>query len=85
MDLRGDRAVIGAGWFDIEGEDGSGAAFAFVRSAGVWDLVDHLRPSDQAKHDYFGASAILTDYSALVSAPWHDHGGEIGSVYAFDF
>jgi len=77
--LDGNTAVVSAMREGTAGAD-SGAAYVFVRNAGVWSFQQRLAPSDAAGNDLAGFSAIQGD-TLLLGAPGKD--GQRGAVYVF--
>src|SRR6185503_19688910 len=65
--VSGDTAVVGA-IFDDDAGSGSGSAYVFVRSAGVWSQQQKLTASDAAASDSFGASVAVSGDTAVVGA-----------------
>ncbi|WP_438039111.1 MYXO-CTERM sorting domain-containing protein [Sorangium sp. So ce128] len=81
--LSGDTALVGAEGDDDAGQI-AGAAYVFVRSAGVWTQQAKLLASDGAESDYFGGSVALSGDTALVGASGDsDDGLSSGSAYVF--
>lgn len=83
VSVSGDTAVIGAwkdGFFNLPG-----AAYVFVRSAGVWTQQAKLLPSDGAADDQFGYSVALDGDTAVIGSPSDNHaaGADAGSAYVF--
>ena len=80
--IDGDTAVIGAIGADENGSN-SGAAYVFIRSAGVWTEQAKLTASDGAANDGFGRVAI-NGKTILVSAPRNgDAGSRPAAAYVF--
>ncbi|MGO9011834.1 MAG: FG-GAP repeat protein [Bryobacteraceae bacterium] len=64
VSVSGNTAVIGA-----DGKNGSqGAAYVFVRSAGVWSQQAELTASDGAAKDGFGSSVSLSGDTLVIGA-----------------
>lgn len=60
----------------------SGAAYVFVRSAGVWRQQAYLKASDSTSGIFFGSAVAASGDRIVVGAPWH--GGEMqGAAYVF--
>ena len=78
--VSGDTAVIGAREDDDAGS-GSGSAYVFVRSAGIWAEQAKLTASDAAADDAFGGSVAILGDTAVVAASGDDHYS--GAVYVF--
>ena len=78
--LFGDTALIGAP-VDDENGIGSGSAYVFTRSAGLWTEQAKLTASDGAAQDTFGYSLALDGDTALIGAWGDDQYG--GSAYVF--
>ena len=77
VSVSGDTAVIGA----TGANDGRGAAYAFVRSGGVWSQQQELTASDGAADDGLGNSVSVSGDTALLAAAWKST--EQGAVYVF--
>lgn len=79
--LSGDTALIGA-----RGVGGHGAAYAFVRSGGVWaQQGPALTGSDTAASDQFGDAVAVSGDTALVGASNKTIGNvaQLGAAYVF--
>jgi len=72
-----DTAVIGASGKN----NGQGAAYVFVRSGGVWNMLQELTASDGAARDNFGWSVSLDGNTALIGATGKSE--SVGAVYVF--
>ena len=82
--LSGDTALIGAPVDDDNGI-GSGSAYVFTRSGGVWTEQSKLTASDGAAQDTFAYSLALDGDTALIGA-WGDDQNDpasSGSAYVF--
>ena len=77
--LAGDTVVVGARYEDsnatgVNGNQAdnsatdSGAAYVFVRSAGVWSQQSYLKASGTGAYDEFGFSVAVNGDTALVGA-----------------
>lgn len=80
VDLVGDRIVTGANEAET-GEEDSGAAYVFVRSAGVWSEEAKLTPSLPDPNGQFGYTTGIHGDRIVVCAPNEDG---IGAVYSFE-
>ena len=80
VSLDGDLVIVGA-----DGDDGSaGAAYAYVRSGGLWTEQAKLTASDGASLDHFGASVALDgDTVSIGAVGGDDNGDQSGSAYLF--
>jgi hypothetical protein len=79
----GNTVVVGR-FADNENGPGSGSAYVFVRSAGVWTQQGKLLADDGATGDRFGSSVAVDGDTVLVGAPRDDDGGRAsGSAYVF--
>ena len=78
--IDGNTAIVGA-----PGDDhGQGAAYVFVRTAGVWGEPIKLTASDAAANDEFGASVAVDEDIVVVGAHRDDDNGDnSGSAYVF--
>jgi len=77
----GNTALVGAAY-----EAGTGSAYVFVRSGGVWSQQQKLTASDAQYADLFGRSVSLSSdgNTALVGAYYEDAGGSMaGASYIF--
>jgi hypothetical protein len=79
VDLDGDTLLVGA-----IGGNGSvsrgGAAYVFVREAGVWRQQAKLVPEDGVTDDWFGVTVALEGDLAIIGAPDRS----IGAVYVYE-
>ena len=68
--LDADTLVIGA-YGDDYGVDttDSGAAYVFVRAAGVWSQQAYLKPSNTERFDSFGRAVSVSGDTVVVGAP----------------
>ncbi|MEX0785839.1 MAG: FG-GAP repeat protein [Dehalococcoidia bacterium] len=83
VSVSGDTALVGALGDDDNGS-GSGSAYVFQDSGGVWSEQAKLTASDGAAFDTFGFSVSLSGDTALVSALLDDdNGADSGSAYVF--
>jgi hypothetical protein len=90
--VSGDRAVVGAPWFDLPhtGHDpeptDAGSAFVYVRWATTWSQDAVLALSDGYYNDWYGNGVGLSGQTAIVGAPWRDlAGGNTGGAYVYVF
>lgn len=105
--LSGDTLVVGAdaedsnavgvnGNADNDSDNDSGAAYVFVRAAGVWAQEAYLKASNTATNDHFGASLALFGDTLAVGAygedssavgvngdQGNDDAADSGAVYVF--
>lgn len=51
---------------------GSGAAYVFVRSAGVWSQQAYIKASNTNEHDCFGSSVAISGNTIAVGADYED-------------
>ncbi len=79
--LSGDVALIGAN----NGTQNTGAAYVFLRTAGVWTQQQELSASDAQTGDKFGSSVALNGATALIGAPAKTVGSNQlqGAAYVF--
>jgi hypothetical protein len=81
--LHGDRALVGAPG-DAQDGQGAGAAYVFVRQAGVWVFEQKLNAAGAAPGAGLGLSVALHDARAVVGAPRAaDVGTDSGAVVVF--
>ncbi|MGA9575458.1 MAG: HYR domain-containing protein, partial [Lysobacterales bacterium] len=67
VDIDGDTVVVGAEREDGDG-NASGAAYVFVREAGVWSHQQTLRASDASSSDQFGTDVAVSGNVIVVGA-----------------
>ena len=78
------KALVGAR-FDDDLGSGSGSAYIYELSGGVWTETNKLLASDGGANDDFGYSVCLTGSRALVGARLDDHVDvNTGSAYVFE-
>jgi hypothetical protein len=81
--VSGETLVIGARLDDSAATDG-GAAYVYVRNAGVWTFQQKITASNAAANDNFGDAVAIDGDTIVVAASGADAGGtDRGSVYAF--
>ena len=79
----GDTAVVGAYQNDDNGT-GSGSAYVFTRTSGVWSQTAKLTADDGAAEDNFGWSVAVDGDTAVVGAHQNeDNGTNSGAAYVF--
>lgn len=82
--IDGDTLVVGAQLDDSTGNNNSGAAYVFQRTAGVWGTPQRLLASDASPGDYFGASAAISGDRLVIGAERADSPNvDAGAAYAF--
>ncbi len=83
--IDGDTAVIGAPQDEAGGAAAAGAAYVFVRQAGVWTEQALLVASDLAVFDQFGTAVAIDGDTIAVGAYFADAGGaaHAGTAYVF--
>ena len=82
--ISGDRAVIGATGDDHAGT-GSGSAYLFARSAGIWSEQQKLAASDGGSFDVFGWSVSVSEDAVVAGAPFHSGAASSsGAAYVFE-
>jgi streptogramin lyase len=81
VSVSGDTAVIGASQKQIGSNSLQGAAYAFVRSGGVWTQQQALTASDGAALDEFGWSVSVSGDTAVIGAAQKNQGA--GAAYVF--
>ena len=60
-------AIVGAPW-DDDAATGSGAAYSFVRTDGVWKQKEKVAPHDVGEDYHFGFSVNVSENAAIISA-----------------
>ena len=83
--IDGDSLVVGAQLDDTSGNNNTGAAYVFQRTAGVWGTPQRLLASDAAGGDFFGASAAISGDRLVIGAERADtnFGTDAGAAYVF--
>ena len=82
--IDGDSALIGAESDATNLGQGTGSAYLFTRTGGVWTEQQRLQASDGALNDGFGYSLSLNGETAVISSVADDDGGQqAGSAYIF--
>ncbi len=74
----GSIAIVGAPGYD-DPERGSGAAYSFVRTEGVWAEKAKVVPKDGAKDIHFGAAISMSENAVAVAShagPFLNHDGK---------
>jgi len=81
--ISGETLVIGARLDDSAASD-AGAAYIYVRNAGVWTFQQKLTASNAAANDSFGDAVAIDGDTIVVAASGAEAGGtDRGSVYSF--
>lgn len=85
VDISGDSVVVGSPSMFINGENVVGAAYVFVRDAGVWAQQQKLVASDGLSFDSFGNAVTIDGDSVVVGAHQATVGGASfsGAAYVF--
>ena len=84
VDVCGDTALVGA-WGRDDAASASGAAYVFVRSAGVWSQTKKLTAEEPGSYDYYGYFVSLSQDVAAVGAHGDDSlGTQAGATYLYD-
>ena len=65
--IEGHNVIVGAKTRD-ESEPGSGAAYSFVRSNGVWEQKQKVAPSDPGQKINYGSWVAISNNTVIVSA-----------------
>ncbi len=83
--VSGDTAVVGAFGNGDGGTTGNGAAYVFIRAAGVWTQQQKLLATDKASFDAFGSSVAVSGDTVVVGAASEDDSGttDNGAAYVF--
>ena len=82
--ISGDTAVVGAPAPSFAGGTTAGAAYAYVRSSGVWRFQKGFGPGFGALDDIFGYAVAISGSTIVVGAPGHDYGvADSGSAYVY--
>jgi hypothetical protein len=85
VSVDGSTAIIGANG-DDDIDSGSGAAYVFTSSSGLWTQQVKFLPSDGARADSFGEAVSISGATALIGSPDDDdddNGSNSGSAYVF--
>ncbi|MDE0720644.1 MAG: FG-GAP repeat protein [Dehalococcoidia bacterium] len=81
--IEDDTAAVGVLNDEANG-DRTGAAYAFIRTGGVWVQQAWLTSSDAASEHTFGRSVALSGHTLTVGAPGHAaNGANTGAAYVF--
>ncbi|MEM7311337.1 MAG: hypothetical protein AAF682_32015 [Planctomycetota bacterium] len=81
VSIWGNRIVIGA-----PNKDGSGSAFVYLQTAGVWSAAPALKAPNAAPGDDFGSSVDIWGNFAVVGAPGRDDDVgtiDVGAAYVY--
>jgi len=83
--VSGDTALIGSYLDDVGANGDQGSAYVFTRSGTTWTEQQKLTASDGALGDDFGYSVAVSGDTAVVTAVFHNAGGnsDQGSAYVF--
>jgi hypothetical protein len=98
VDISGETIVVGANWhsFDASGNNSvstAGAAYVFVRSAGVWSQQQKLVATGtnaRVTTDFFGQNVSISGETIVIGAYWQDFDAtgansltDAGAAYVF--
>ncbi len=84
VSISGDTVIVGAFGDDDNGNNASGSAYVFTRTAGVWTQQAKFTASDGARNDHFGHAVTIEGDTAVVGARNdNDNGSDSGSAYVF--
>jgi len=84
VDISGDKAIVGAYYFDGVSTTDEGTAFTFHDNDSVWTEYPRLASSERASDDWFGYSvAIDGDYAIVGAYQDDDNGSESGAAFIF--
>jgi FG-GAP repeat protein len=85
--LRGDVALVGAPFDDVNKKTDQGAVYVFVRQGGAWGQQGKLVAAEGGAGTNFGASVALSASAILVGAPKQTVNGqtERGAVLAYQY
>lgn len=84
--LDGTTALVSAPSGEVEaGHYSQGVVYAFSQANGGWTQADILSASDGTPYDYFGLGVTISDYIAVITAPYAAIGnnGSQGKAYVF--
>jgi hypothetical protein len=70
--IKGNYAVVGAPYADINGHADQGAAYIYFRSGSGWAEQAKITASNGKANDYFGWSVAIDNYHVVVGAPFRD-------------
>lgn len=85
VSVSGDTAIVGAWYADVNGNNGQGAAYIFVRNGSMWTEQAKLLASDGGSSDHFGVSVAISGDTAVVGAYDDPSGGNTGQGSAYVF
>jgi hypothetical protein len=80
VSIDGDRAIVGAPYYNGKGER-SGSAYIFERVGGVWTESVRLVASDGEYYDNFGSEVSISGDRAIIGVPQENR--RTGSAYIF--
>ena len=81
----GDTILVGAEGCDIGAHFDQGAAYAFVRSDGIWTQQAKLTAPDGSDFEYFGYAVAVSNQTAVIGTPLADVGAvsQAGAAHVF--
>lgn len=78
--------ILGGAYYDDNARGGNaGGAYFYMRNGSSYAQKNKLIADDGAAGDQFGRSVALTDYFAVIGAPYSDHsaGANAGAAYVY--
>ncbi len=82
VEIRGDLAVVGSYFDDVNNVGDKGSAYVFARQNGTWSQQQKLTAPDGIAGDQFGNSVAISGNIVLGGA-WQAGGSNSGAAYAF--
>lgn len=82
VSIFGSKAIVGASFKSLNGNNGQGKAYVFSRDITSWVLDGQLVASDANAFNYFGSAVDIGSNYAIVGAPQVTSGK--GKVYVFN-
>lgn len=86
VSISGDKAIIGARYDDIGGNNSQGSAYIFQRTGNLWIQQAKLTASDGGAFDNFGRDVSISGSMVIIGA--RDNNGALtnqGAVYTFSY
>ena len=82
VDVKGDLAVVGSYFDDVNNIGDKGSAYVFARQNGTWTQQQKLSAADGIAGDQFGNSVAISGNSVL-SGAWQSGSTNRGAAYVF--
>jgi hypothetical protein len=85
LGLSGSTLLVGAPGHTLAGKTSAGAVYVFDENRGDWSHVAELTAPDAGAFDEFGWALAVSQSSAVVGAPGHSIGTNLGQGEAYAF